>query len=239
MNNILSPDKTKLLRADKDAEILHVEDGVITICEEAFDDAKVTDVILPEGVKELEYDAFLRAHQLKSIHIPSSLSIIGDYAFRFCESLEKIELGPNTEYLGDGAFYGCRRLEEIVLNGTFNWNDNWIFNIIPFGFLDSIKRFVSHNSNFLVYDDMLFSADKKVLFRCPVNKTNVNLPKEVELISSWAFYHCRYLESISLPEGLTYIGTHAFEGCSSLREIRLPNSLTEIMSDTFSLCRGY
>lgn len=238
MNNILSPDKTKLLRADKNAEILHVEDGVITICEEAFDGAKVTDVILPEGVKELEYDAFLRAHHLKSIHIPSSLSIIGNYAFRFCKSLEKIEFGPNIEYLGKGAFYGCEHLEEIVLDGSFNWEDEWISNASPFGYLKSIKRFVSHNSNFLVYDDMLFSADKKVLFRCPVDKTTVNLPKELESISSHAFYECRYLQGIKLPEGIKYIGSDAFGSCSSLREIRLPDSLTEIMNDTFSLCRG-
>ena len=236
MNNILSPDKTQLLCADKDAEILHIEDGVIKICQEAFDTANVTEVYLPEGVKELEQLAFLRAHKLKSISIPSSLKIIGDEAFRFCDSLEMIELGPNTESLGEGAFYGCEHLEEIVLNGSFNWNNNWIYNSPPFGYLNSIKRFVSHNSNFLVYDDMLFSADKKVLFRCPVDKTTVNLPSELESISSYAFHNCRYLQSIKLPEGLKYIGSDAFARCSSLREIRLPNSLTQIMSDTFSLC---
>lgn len=236
MNNILSPDKTQLLRADKDAETLQIDNGVIKICQEAFDTANVTEVILPEGVKELEQRAFLRAHNLKNISIPSSLRIIGNDAFRFCDSLEKIELGPNTEYLGDGIFYGCKHLEEIVINGSFNWNNNWIFNSTPFGYLDSIKSIVSHNSNFVVYDEMLFSADKKVLLKCPVNKTNVNLPKEVELISSWAFFNCRHLQSISLPEGITYIGACAFERCSSLREVRLPNSLTQIMSDTFSLC---
>ena len=150
--------------------------------------------------------------------------------------MEKIELGPNTEYLGEDAFYGCKHLEEIVLNGSFKWNNTWIFNSPPFGYLDSVKRIVSHNSNFIVYDGMLFSADKKILFRCPIDKINVNLPKEVEFISSWAFCNCRYLQSISLPEGITYIGTRAFERCSSLREIRLPDLLTQIMSNTFSLC---
>lgn len=236
MSNILSPDKTQLLCADKDAEILHIEDGVIKICQEAFDTANVTEVYLPEGVKELEQLAFLRAHKLKSISIPSSLRIIGNSAFRFCDSLEKIELGQNTEFLGEGSFYGCEHLEEIVLNGSFNWNNNWIYNSPPFGFLNSIKRFVSHNSNFLVYDDMLFSADKKVLFRCPVDKTTVNLPRELESISSYAFYNCRYLQGVKLPVGLKYIGSDAFARCSSLREICLPNSLTQIMSDTFSLC---
>ena len=235
-NNILSPDKTRLRSADKTAEILQIEEGVTTICQEAFDNAKITNIVLPEGVSELEFNAFLRARRLKSIHIPSSLKIIGDYAFRFCASLEKIELGSNTEYLGKGTFYGCDNLKEITINGSFNWDNNWIFNSSPFGFLQSITKFVSQNSNFLVYDDMLFSADKKVLFRCPVNKTKVTLPQELESISNFAFYNCRYLQCITLPDGLTYIGNHAFERCSSLREIRLPNSLTEIQNETFSLC---
>ena len=236
MSNILSSDKKQLLCADKDAEILHIEDGVIKICQGAFDSVNATEVILPEGVKELEQLAFLRAHKLKNISIPSSLKIIGNGAFRFCGSLEKIEVGQNTEYLGEGTFYGCEHLEEIILDGSFNWNNNWIYNSQPFGYLNSIKKFVSHNDNFLVYDDMLFSADKKVLFRCPVNKTTVNLPRELESISSYAFYNCRYLQGIKLPEGLRYIGSDAFARCSSLREICLPNSLTQIMSDTFSLC---
>lgn len=238
MNNELSPDKTRLLCADKTAEILQVEEGITTICGEAFDNAQAIEVILQEGLTELEPNAFLRAHRLKSIQIPSSLKIIGDYAFHFCDSLEKIELGSNTEYLGEGAFYGCDNLKEIVLNGSFNWEADWIINSSPFGFLKSISKFESHNSNFLVYDDMLFSADKKVLFRCPVDKTTVNLPKELESISSHAFYNCRYLQGIKLPEGIKYIGSDAFGSCHSLREIRLPDSLTEIMSDTFSLCRN-
>ncbi len=237
MNNILSPDKTRLLCADKTAEKLKIEEGITTICREAFDGAKVTDLVLSEGVKELEPNAFLRAHRLKSINLPSSLEIIGNYAFHFCDSLEKIELGPNTEYLGKGAFYGCDNLKEIVLNGSFNWDINWIISSPPFGYLKSITRIVSQNNNFLVYDDMLFSTDKKVLFRCPVNKMTAALPKELESISSFAFYNCRYLQSINLPEGLTYLGSSAFEGCSSLREIRLPDSLTEIQNNTFSLCR--
>ncbi|MCR5424148.1 MAG: leucine-rich repeat domain-containing protein [Bacteroidales bacterium] len=236
MNNILSPDKTRFLCADKTTEILQIEEGITTICREAFDNAKVASVVLPEGVKELESNSFLRAHRLKSIYIPSSLKIIGDYAFHFCDSLEKIELGSNTEYLGKGAFFGCENLKEIVLNGSFNWDINWIISSPPFGYLKSITKFESQNSNFLVYDDMLFSADKKVLFRCPVNKTKVNLPKELESISNWAFYNCRYLQCINLPESLTYLGSDAFSNCSSLREIRLPDSLTEIQNDTFSLC---
>ncbi len=237
MSNTLSPDKRRLLSADKTAETIQIENGVVTICSEAFDSVKAIDVVLPEGVEKLEVNAFLRAHKLKSIQIPSSLKTIGDYAFRFCDSLERIELGPDTEYLGSGAFYGCDSLREIVLNGVFNWESNWISGLSPFAYLKSITKIESHNSNFIVYDDMLFSADKKILFRCPVNKTMVTLPKELEVISNYAFYNCRYLQGINIPEGVKHIGCDAFGCCSSLREIRLPDSLTEIQNDTFSLCR--
>ncbi len=237
MSNKYSKDHKKLLHADSKQDIVRVQDGVLTICMEAFDSVKATKVILPESVVDLESNSFLRAHNLVQVNLPSSLQIINDYAFQFCKSLKSIEIPHNVEYLGLGAFYGCDNLEEIIINGSFDWNENWIRLSPPFGFIGSIKRFVSYNNNFIVYDDMLFSSDKKVLFRCPTNKKTACLPEELESISDWAFFNCRYLEGIDIPSKVTYIGDHAFEKCVSLREIKLPDTLTIINEDSFSLCR--
>ena len=198
---------------------------------------KATEVILPDGLTELEPNSFLRAHVLRKVQLPSTMKIIGNYAFHFCGSLQKIEIPNNVEYLGLGAFYGCEALEEITLNGSFNWSQEWIDCSPPFGYMKSIKKFVSNNANFAVIDGMLFSSDKKILFRCPVNKRNVSLPQEIQYISDYAFYNCRYLEKIDIPDSVTYIGKDAFGSCESLREIKLPDVLEKICNDTFSLCR--
>lgn len=238
MKNVLPPDNTKLLSIDKNADSIIIDEGVITICKEAFDGSNVSEVTLSEGLLELEPNSFLRAHNLKKINIPESLRIIGDYAFQFCSSLEKLTLSPNTEYLGKGAFHGCKKLEEVVLKGTFMWDSEWITNSSPLGYLKSIKNMKSYNNNFIVYDDMLFSSDKKILFRCPVCKSSVHLPEELETISSYAFYNCRYLRRVEFPKGITYIGKDAFGNCESIREIHLPKFLNIIQNDTFSLCRN-
>ena len=191
-------DKDKLISADKETKIIQVKDGTRIICSEAFDNVRAKKVILPEGVEELEPNAFLRARHMEEVILPSTLRKVGDYAFHFCDSLKKIEFHDNVNYLGHGAFYGCTRLEEIHLNGDFCWNENWI-DSSPFQYMASIKKFVSKNKNFIVYDDMLFSADKTILFRCPVNKKQVSLPSNLVVIANEAFNYCRYLRAIELP----------------------------------------
>lgn len=162
MANKYSKNNKKLVQADKNQRTIKVKEGVLTICSESFDEAKATEVMLPEGIVELEPDAFLRAKKIREINLPSTLKVIGDYAFRFCESLRKIEIPASVEYLGVGAFYGCGELEEVIINGTISWDKNWIKTNPPFGYLKSLKKIVSNNNNFIVFDDMLFSSDKKI-----------------------------------------------------------------------------
>lgn len=73
MANKYSKDHKKLLQADKTQEIINVDDGVQIICKEAFDDANAVEVILPNGLMELENDAFLRARHLIKMNLPTSL----------------------------------------------------------------------------------------------------------------------------------------------------------------------
>ena len=236
MANKYSKDHKKLFQADKTQEIINVDDGVQIICKEAFDDANAVEVILPNGLMELEDNAFLRAHDLVKMNLPTSLKKIGNGAFQHCSSLKRIELPESLEHLGLSAFYGCDNLDEIIINGSFEWNKNWINYASPFAYMQSIKKFVSNNKNFIVLDDMLFSSDKTILFRCPTNKRTVCLPEELRYISEYAFYNCRYLTKIEIPSNVTYIGNDAFGRCESLREIHLPEALTKINQDTFSLC---
>ena len=68
----------------------------------------------PEDIEIGSY-AFFDCTDLKTVVIPSTVTIIGDMAFAGCESLESIVLPPTVTVIGDGAFEVCRSLESIAL----------------------------------------------------------------------------------------------------------------------------
>ena len=66
------------------------------------------------------------------------------------------------------------------------------------------------------------------------NIIEVNVGTGAEVLSSYVFYNCKYLEKVTLPEGLKGIGHYAFYGCKKLTTINLPESLTTIGESAFA-----
>ena len=66
--------------------------------------------------------------------------------------------------------------------------------------------------------------------------TNINLPKGIEEIASFAFSKCFNLKSIDLPNGLKEIGDHAFYQ-TSLNVIVIPGSVKTISKEAFNFCK--
>ncbi len=52
-------------------------------------------------------------------------------------------------------------------------------------------------------------------------------------IGNYAFYECRYLETITIPDSVTSIGSAAFNSCSALTEITIPDTVTSIGDQAF------
>ena len=68
----------------------------------AFIQNQLSELKLPEGLKELGRNAFFWCGPLKEITIPSSVEKIDRGCFGFCEKLETVTvLNPETEFLGD------------------------------------------------------------------------------------------------------------------------------------------
>ena len=71
-------------------------------------------VSIPEDVKMIS-NAFFQHRHIKSVTIPESVEIIGDYAFEQCESLNHIEIPGNTAYVGNYAFAYCYSLPQLII----------------------------------------------------------------------------------------------------------------------------
>lgn len=97
----------------------------------------VTSVTIPEGVTEIESDAFCYCDRLASVTLPKTLVTIGseafyscdalgsivipdkvttidESAFKFCSALKSVTIGSSVTTIGTDAFWGCNNLKTVI-----------------------------------------------------------------------------------------------------------------------------
>ena len=74
----------------------------------------VTELVIPDDVKEIKDYAFEHCRALTSVELPVSLRSIGENAFDGCTSLVSVLICENVENIGADAFNSCNRLKSIT-----------------------------------------------------------------------------------------------------------------------------
>lgn len=102
----------------------HDSGNVTEIGEKAFyENAKITDVTLPDSVKKICYSAFGYCIKLNTVNLGKGIEEIGDYAFVSCGELTGITLPKGCRLIGKSAFRDCGMLgaDEVCLPNTLKW----------------------------------------------------------------------------------------------------------------------
>ena len=73
-----------------------------------------TDVVIPEGVENIDCEAFVNCH-LTSIKLPNSLKNIEKEAFRRCMNLRSVVFGTGVTKIPNYTFESCINLENVIL----------------------------------------------------------------------------------------------------------------------------
>lgn len=116
------------------------------------------------------------------------------------------------------------------------------------------------NKYYTSIDGIIYTADKKILVRCPVGRTGrVVIPDGVTAIGHDAFRFCNIseavipdsvtevgaaafadsnIEKLTFGKGMTYISKRMFRLCRNLKHIHIPSNIKEIMSSAFSSCKA-
>ena len=102
-------------------------------------------VVIPEGVKTLNFNAFSTCYALETIQLPSTLTKIEDFAFGSCTSLKNVIIPESVTSIGHGAFVSCTSLRTLVFNGNINLGD---------------YTFAAHDENLIIYDRCTTSNKK-------------------------------------------------------------------------------
>lgn len=157
---------------------------------------------------------------------------IGEEAFVFCFKLTDVINTEKIISICKGAFSGCFNLRSFNLGKDFYHLQGRAFDICS-----SLKLSIDEDKlYFELVNDAIYSEDMKILYQClsSQNNTSFVIPKEVEIIYSYAFFNLE-IEKIIFEEDsqITKIGDYAFGYCSvkkiNLGELKNLKQLTIIL----------
>nr|WP_040554377.1 leucine-rich repeat domain-containing protein [Prevotella multiformis] len=157
----------KTVKFDENADIEKIGEG-------AFADCGLTTISLPEKVKEIEKEAFLKCKALEVINIKKYTTRIDPEAFKYCDNLTDINIDKeNTVYSSIDGYLLSPDKETLILFPPGKANSK--FTLLP----PSIKK---------IGDNSFLNCEKL---------TNVTIPNKVKEIGRRAFGLCKNLNTIT------------------------------------------
>ena len=197
-----------------------VSNDIVKIHAFAFNNCKkITEVVLPNGLKEIGNGAFSNCTAMKSINLPTGLIILGNNAFRNATSLtSNIIIPVSVSTINNDTFRGCSKITNVTIpEGITSIGENAFRNCTS---ITSIELPASINS----IGNAAFAS---------TGLTSINIPSGISEISNYAVQGCK-LTSISLPEGLQKIGLSAFSSNNTtIGSVSIPQSVTHIDDNAF------
>ncbi len=178
----------------------------------------VTDLVIPEGVTNINYRSFSGCRSITSITIPSSLKSIGGEAFLNCSNLKNV-------YISDLAAW-CN-ISHNKYNNALHVADNLYLNgelitdlVIPDNVTKiSDRAFESFiNIKSVTIPNSVTSIGVNAFEYC--SNLNTAIIHAVN-IGNASFWECPQLESVTIGKEVKSIGTQAFYNCNKLNAVHI------------------
>ncbi len=162
-------------------------------------DDTIEEVIIPEGVENIDSYAFANLTALKKVVLPSTIKMIDLGAFYGCTSLQVVEGLENVKFINQNAFANC------ALEGKISLDNAIVLTHYAFANNRNLKE--------VVISDAAQSIGQFAFAGCSsLEKLTVNAEKFK--LGAYAFRGCSSLKEVSL--NIAVIPTGAFDGCTSL-----------------------
>lgn len=207
--------------------------GVKYICEEAFKEANITSIIIPEGVKSINSNSFESCKKLSSVKMPDSVTYIGYRAFAECSMLKELNLPKKCKVIDREAFSNCSKLQKVSMKeevkeiGACAFNNCTQLKSIAFSHsISSIGK--------LAFCDTAWLKEKQkeehmiiigsVLYDASACEGEVTIPKGITQIADYAFNCKNRIDLVTIPDTVISIGTNSFFGCSDLITVNAPEN---------------
>ena len=175
---------------------------------------------------------------------PMSLPVVGicKEAFKNCTTLSSVHIPSSVTKIGNDAFNGCSKSYTVYFSSikhvlSIDYGNQYSNPMFTAGITNIGMKILDKIDFNDIEDCDNIKVIKKYAFVKATWLKEVVLGNNVKEIQNKAFYGCDKLESLVIPSVST-IGTNAFDGCTSLSEIKLPSTLTSIGANAFWGCTG-
>lgn len=182
--------------------------------------ARVTKVVIPEGVEEVRCVAFSKCPNLEEVVIPSTLKTItaNKSLCASCPKLETVYFNAAEFKCGSYMLFPyCDALKKAVFGET----------------VKTVSGFNYSKVEECVFEEGLENIGTSAFANCK-NLTSISLPQSVVLIDDGAFSGCEKLAEIDLG-GAQSIGERAFYDCALLATPDL-SKVVKIGKNAFTNC---
>jgi hypothetical protein len=179
----------------------------------------VSQVEIPDGIKEIGQNAFKGCDNLTFVTFPSSLEIIGSNAFQGC-SLTQIVIPEGVRMIGESAFMNCNNLTSVTFPSSLENIGN--------------NAFRGCSLTQAILPEGVRMIGESAFMNCN-NLASVTFPSSLENIGNYAFRGCS-LTQVVIPEGVRKIGDAVFIDCNNLTTVTFPSTLEIIGNYAFRGC---
>ena len=187
-----------------------------------FEDCvELKDVVIPEGVREIDDGAFDGCTALTNVELPEGVVRIGWYAFDGATALTKIRIPASVREIGALAFarsavtVDVDRYNDRYSSESGVLFDKWKSTLIHFPTISAIQEYEIPKT---------VREIAGCAFEGAVSLVRVAIPGSVKTIGNAAFLDCSSLAKVELAEGVETIDEGAFDGCSALTRLVIPDS---------------
>ena len=195
---------------------------------------KIPETYNGKKVTRIGQNAFKENNNIFRVEISDNIERIDLYAFNRANNMESLVIGKNVTNIGNYSFWHCGNLKSVTFK---NNNDCW--GVTSFGGCGNWTEINIDNTNtaYKVEDNILYSADGKILKLCPRGRTGeFVVPETVEIIDQNAFAYTYSLSNIVITNNVKQINTNAFNS-SYIKSIVIGESVQNIGTGAVNHCR--
>lgn len=113
------------------ADEYRVPAGTRVIGDAAFFGCHLKNLVLPEGLETIEYEAIASCMLLTSIELPDTVTDVAEYAFASCRALKDVVISDGISHLNRSVFSMCKNLKNVTLPAGISSIDGMTFIMCP------------------------------------------------------------------------------------------------------------
>ncbi len=197
--------------------------GIEQIGGNAFVNAALRSVTIPDSVTALGSGAFQRSPYLTTAKLGNGLKTVPSEAFKECFALSEVEISGNIRSVEASAFEKTFSLASVTFAGN-----SALTEIERSAFFASGLRSIRIPASVISIGNNAFCSTK-------LSSVVFEQGSQLRIIGDNAFDGAQYLTKISLPDYLEQIGAYAFRD-TGLTAVTLPASVAVLKEGVFASC---